>query len=422
MDIQRPDLSRAKRRRRLLLLGGGLVLVALATVGLTRLEPAAPTLERAMVWSDTVKRGPMTREVRGLGTLVPEEIRWITASSAGRVERILLLPGETVGPDTVLVELSNPELDQHALEAASLVAAELVQLERLKIQLEEERLTQESTVALLKSEMTLAGLEADLDAELLKKGLVPALAVRRSRVKADELVARLALEQRRLEIGTRSAAAQITLQESEVHRLRQQHDLKQRQVDALKVRSGVQGVLQRLGDELRPLQPGQQIAVGMNLARIANPARLKAEIRVPETQARDIQYGQAATIDTRNGIVKGRVVRVDPAVQNGTVTVDIALEDELPRGARPDLSVDGVITLERLEDVLYVGRPASAQSGTQTHLFKISTDGNSATRIPVELGRSSVNSVEILGGLLVGDRVILSDMSQWDGHERLRLN
>ncbi len=375
-----------------------------------------------MVWSDTVKRGPMTREVRGLGTLVPEEIRWITASSAGRVERILLLPGETVGPDTVLVELSNPELDQHALEAASLVAAELVQLERLKIQLEEERLTQESTVALLKSEMTLAGLEADLDAELLKKGLVPAHAVRRSRVKADELVARLALEQRRLEIGTRSAAAQISLQESEVHRLRQQHGLKQRQVDALKVRSGVQGVLQRLGDELRPLQPGQQIAVGMNLARIANPARLKAEIRVPETQARDIQYGQAATIDTRNGLVRGRVVRVDPAVQNGTVTVDIALEDELPRGARPDLSVDGTITLERLEDVLYVGRPASAQSGTKTHLFKISTDGHSATRIPVELGRSSVNSVEILGGLLVGDRVILSDMSQWDSHERLRLN
>ncbi len=422
MDIQRPDLSRAKRRRRLLLLGGGLVLVALATVGLNSLEPAAPTVERAMVWSDTVKRGPMTREVRGLGTLVPEEIRLITASSAGRVERILLLPGEIVGPDTVLVELSNPELDQSALEAASAVDAELVQLERLKIQLEEERLTQESTVALLKSEMTLAGLEADLDAELHKKGLVSALAVKRSRVRADELVTRLALEQRRLEIGTRSAAAQITLQESEVHRLRQQHHLKQRQVDALKVRSGVQGVLQRLGDELRPLQPGQQIAVGMNLARIANPARLKAEIRVPETQARDIQYGQAATIDTRNGIVRGRVVRVDPAVQNGTVTVDIALEDELPRGARPDLSVDGVITLERLEDVLYVGRPASAQSGTQTHLFKISTDGNSATRIPVELGRSSVNSVEILGGLLVGDRVILSDMSQWDGHERLRLN
>lgn len=421
MDIQRPDRSKEKRRRRILLISVIGVAVVLVTIGLSRLEPAAPTVERGLIWTDTVKRGPMTREVRGLGVLVPEEIRWVTASNSGRIERILLLPGEIVQADTVLIELSNPELVQSAFDAASQVDAAIAKRERLRITLEVERLTQESTVASIKAQLTQAQIEADADDELFKDGLVAAMAVKRSRANANELAARLALEIKRLEISARSAETQLGMENAEIERLRQVHALKQRQVDALKVRSGIDGVLQRLGDEQRSLQPGQQMGAGSTVAQIANPTKLKAEIRIPETQARDIQHGQAASIDTRNGIISGRVSRIDPAVQNGTVTVDIALEGDLPRGARPDLSVDGTITLERLDDVLYVGRPASAQSGAQTSLFRISADGT-ASRIQVQLGRSSVNSIEVVRGLEAGDEIILSDTSPWDGHDRLRLN
>ena len=419
MDIARPDISRQKRRRRILNVVVGLALLALITVGLSRLKPALPTLD-SPAFTDTVKRGEMLREVRGNGTLVPEEIRWITATSPGRVENILLLPGVTVEADTVLVELSNPELEQATFEAESQWHAAEAQSERLKVQLDSERLTQRSVIASLKSDLAQAKIEAEADEDLLKDGLVPALSAKRTRSRANELQERHELEQERLTMSARSTSAQLRVQEAEVERLRKQFELKQRQVAALKVRAGIAGVLQRLGDE-RPLQAGQQLAVGANIARIANPEKLKAEIKIAETQARDIQFDQRALIDTRNGTVAGHVVRIDPAVQNGTVTVDVKLDAPLPRGARPDLSVDGTITLERLEDVLYVGRPVNGQAESQVGLFKIVDGGKRAVRVPVKLGRTSVTSIEVTQGLEAGDQIILSDMSQFDAHEQVRL-
>jgi HlyD family secretion protein len=298
----------------------------------------------------------MLCEVHGNGTLVPEEIRWITATSPGRVEKILLLPGVTVEPETILVELSNPELEQATFEAESQWHAAEAQLEKLKVQLDSERLTQRSVIASLKSDLAQAKIEAEVDEELLKAGLVPNLVAKRTRSKANELQERYGLEQERLTMSAKSTSAQLRVQEAEVERLRKQWGLKQRQMDALKVRAGIPGVLQRLGDE-RPLQVGQQVLVGATIARIANPAKLKAEIKIAETQARDIQFDQRAIIDTRNGTVPGHVVRIDPAAVNGTVTVDITLDAPPPRGARPDLGVDGTITLEHLEDVLHVVGP-----------------------------------------------------------------
>ncbi len=399
----------------------GLALLALITVGLSRLKPAAPTVEKSTVWLDTVKRGEMLRQVRGNGTLVPEEIRWITASSPGRIERLPLLPGVTVTADTIIVELSNPELVQAALDAEAQVQSAEAQLEKLKVQLESDRLTQEAVVASLKSEWTLAKIDAEADEELRQAGLVPALTAKRSRAKADELEIRFQLEQRRQEIGLTAAKAQVKALEAGLINLHQQHELKQRQVGALKVKAGFAGVLQRLGED-NPLRVGQQLGAGACIARIADPTRLKAEIKVAETQAKDIQHGQVAEVDTRNGVIPGRVTRIDPAVQNGTVTVDVALEGPLPKGARPDLSVDGIITLERLDDVVYVGRPVNGQAESKLSVFKISGDGRGATRVPVELGRASVSSIEVVAGLQPGDQIILSDMSQWDAHDRIKLN
>ena len=422
MDIARPDIAKKNRRRRLVLGIGSLVALALVTFGLSRLKPAVPTVD-SPVYTDTVKRGPMLREVRGNGTLVPEEIRSVTAMSPGRVENILLLPGVTVKTDTVLVELSNPDLQQLAFEAESQVQTGEAQMEKLKVQLESDHLTQESVLASLKSDLSQAMLEAEADQTLLKDGLVPVLTAKRSRSKADELEARYRLETKRLEISGRSAQAQILVQEAELAKLRKQDQLKKQQVAALRVRAGVDGVLQTLGDEkpLPPLQVGQQILVGANIARIANPAKLKAEIKIAETQAKDVQHGQSVEVDTRNGKIPGHVVRIDPSVQNGTVTVDVALDGPLPRGARPDLSVDGTITLERLDDVLFVGRPVNGQSDSKVGIFKLTEGGREAVRIPVQLGRSSVSSIEIVAGLQAGDQVILSDMSQWDGHDRVKL-
>jgi HlyD family secretion protein len=421
MDVPvSPALKHRRQRRRWLLIAGSIALLALAAIGLSRLQPAAPVVQKASVWADTVKRGPMLREIRGNGTLVPEDIRWITASSPGRIERIPLLPGVTVASNTVLVELSNPELVQAAFDADARVSAGEAALEKLKVQIESDRLTQQSVVASLKSDWVLASLEADADEKLRQDGLVPNLAAKRSRTKADELMARHALEQQRLAISTNSARAQLQVQQAEVATLRMQSQLKKQQVEALKVRAGFAGVLQRLGDD-RPLQPGQQLNAGAAIARIADPSRLKAEIKVAETQAKDIQRGQAAVIDTRNGVIPGHVMRIDPAVQNGTVTVDVALDRPLPKGARPDLSVDGTIELERLHDVLYVGRPVQSQPDSQVSLFKLVDNGRAAVRVPVHLGHSSVSTVQVLHGLALGDQVILSDMSQWDSRERVRI-
>lgn len=419
MDIARPDISRQKRRRRLLSLIIGIFVLTLITVGLSRLKPALPKLDSAP-FTDTVKFGSFLREVHGNGTLVPDDIRWITAASPGRVENILLLPGVTVEADTVLVELTNPELEQAAFEAESQWHAEEAQLDRLKVQLDSERLTQRSVIASLKSDLAQAKIEAEADEDLLKDGLVPNLTAKRTRSRANELHNRHELEQERLTMSATSSSAQLRVQQAEVERLRKQYELKQRQVAALKVRAGIAGVLQRLGDE-RPLQVGQQLGVGAIIARIANPATLKAQIKVAETQARDIQFDQPALIDTRNGTIAGHVVRIDPAVQNGTVTVDVKLDAALPKGARPDLTVDGTITLERLEDVLYVGRPVNGQPESLVSLFKVVDGGKRAVRVQVKLGRTSVSSIEVAQGLVAGDQIILSDMTQYDGHEQIRL-
>jgi HlyD family secretion protein len=421
MDIHRPDLGRARRRRRFIVIAGSLLALAVVTFGLAHLKPAAPSVEKAAIYTDTVKRGEMLRQVRGNGTLVPEEIRWIPATTPGRVQAILVLPGTQVKADTVLVELSNPEVEHGVFEAEWQLKAAESQLARLKVQLESERLAQEATAAALDADCRIAKLDAEADEKLAAEQLVDRLTAMRSRTKADLLSTRCELESRRQAILGDSHQAQLAAQEAELARLRAALDLRRQQLAALKVRAGIEGVLQRLG-ERDPLQVGQQLSAGANLARVANPVRLKAEIRIVETQAKDIAHGQKAVIDTRNGTVPGRVVRIDPAVQNGTVTVDVALEGPLPKGARPDLTVEGVIELELLSKVLYVGRPVQGQSESTVGLFKLDAAGSEATRVPVKLGRSSVSTIEILDGLREGDRVILSDMSQWDAHNRVRLN
>jgi HlyD family secretion protein len=419
MDIPRPDLSRRKRRRRIALSIAAAALLGLITLGLSQLKPALPLVDQTSL-TDTVKRGEMLCEVHGNGTLVPEEIRWITASTGGRVEKILLLPGVPVEPDTVLIELSNPELEQETFEAESQWHGAEAQMEKLNVQLDSERLTQVSLIASLKSDLAQADIEAEADELLFKEGLVPALTAKRTRSRADELKGRHALEQERLTISAKSTLAQKRVQEAEVERLRKQWELKKRQTQALKVRAGIPGVLQRLGDE-RPLQAGQQLLAGATIARIANPTKLKAEIKIPETQARDIQFNQRAVIDTRNGTVPGHVVRIDPAALNGTVTVDIALDAPPPRGSRPDLNVDATITLEHLENVLHVGRPFNGRPESLVGLFKVVDEGKRAVRVQAKLGRVSVSRIEVKGGLSAGDQIILSDMSPYDGHDQVRL-
>ncbi len=406
-----------KRKRRIWFGAGAAVLVALVTFGLSRLEPAAPSIEKGTVWMDTVKRGPMLRQVRGSGTLVPEEIRWIPAVTEGRVERRVVLPGTAVKPDTVILELSNPELVVAAADAASELKAAEAESTNLKVQLESALLTQRASAAGIQSDYRQAAMQAEADDELAKNGLVADITQKLSRMRADELRGRSEIEDARLEMSAKAVDSQMAVQQARVDRFRAAYKLRQDQLNALKVRAGVEGVLQ-----LIPVEVGQRVAPGSNLARVAEPGRLKAEVRIAETQARDIQIGQVASIDTRNGIIPGKVSRIDPSVQNGTVTVDVALEGPLPRGARPDLTVDGTIELERLTDVLFVGRPAFGGEQSTVGLFKLEAGGSAASRVQVKMGRSSVNSVEILEGLKEGDQVILSDMSAWDAFDRVRLN
>jgi len=422
MDVPvSPDVRRRRKRRRWFIIAGFCVLLALLTLGLSRLQPAAPLVEKSSIWMDTVKRGEMLRQVRGNGTLVPEDIRWIPTINAGRVERILVWPGTAVKADTVLVELSNPELDQAAFDAESQFKAAKAEMANLRVQLNSQKLTQEAAVASARANYASAKLDFEVNDELGKSGLVAGLTVKQSKAKAEQLATLLQIEEDRLKMNAEAVTAQIEAQEEKVAQFSAQFELKRRQLEALKVRAGVDGVLQRLGDPTSPLQIGQQLSAGALIARVANPARLKAAIRIAETQARDVQLEQLAEIDTRNGVIPGHVVRIDPAVENGTVTVDVALDGALPRGARPDLSVDGTIQLERLENVLYVGRPVQGQSDSKIGLFKLVEGGHAAVRVRVNLGRSSVSTIEIVQGLHIGDQVILSDMSQWDAHERVRL-
>lgn len=420
MDIARPDLKRARNRRRLLLSLGGVAVLSLITVGLARLEPAVPHVDRAQVWTDTVKRGNIPRQVRGNGTLVPEQIQYVQADTDGRIERIHVLAGAVVQPDTLILELSNPELGQQAFDLEWQLKAAEAQLRQLKVKLESEQLTQESAIASLRADHTQAFLDAEADFILSKDGLVPDLIMKRSRAKAEDLQQRLAVEQKRLLIKADSDQAQLAVQEAELEKLRASLALRRQKVAALKVRAGIEGVLQSVGDGRETLQVGQRIGPGATLAKIVQPTQLKAEIRIAETQARDVQIGQQAVIDTRNGLIQGVVNRVDPAVLNGTVTVDVKLEGSLPRGARPDLSVDGTIELELLEDVLYVGRPVNGQPEATIGLFRVTSAGE-AERVTVKLGRSSVSTIEVKEGLAPGDVVVLSDMSQWDEFSRIKL-
>ena len=417
MDIARPQALQAKRRKRITIGIVSVVVLATATFLLSRLKPAAPTVERNLVWIDTVKRGPMIRQVRGLGTLVPEEIRWIAARTSGRVERIVIRPGAVVTPDSIIVELKNPDVEQASANADSQLKAAEAELVNLKVQLERDVLEAESAAARAKSEYEQAKLRAEVNEDLSKDGLVSPLELRLSRVTADESATRHAIEQKRFAFSKDSTSPQLAVKDAEVDRLRAQARLRREELMALSVRAGVAGVLQQL-----PVEVGQQIQPGTNLARVADPSLLKAEVRVPETQAKDILIGQVAVIDTRNGLVNGKVARIDPAVQNGTVLVDVTLTGELPRGARPDLSIDGTIELERLDNVVFMGRPAFGQEKSTVGIFKLDTENVYATRSQVQLGRSSVNTIEIVNGLQPGDRVILSDMSQWDAHDRVKLN
>ncbi|HYC70450.1 MAG TPA: efflux RND transporter periplasmic adaptor subunit [Opitutaceae bacterium] len=416
MDIARPDLAKKRKKKRLVYaLVGGLALVGI-TVALSRLKPAAPTVERNLVWIDTVKRGPMVRQVRGLGTLVPEEIRWIAARTQGRVERIILRPGAQVTPDSVILELSNPNVVEAFSGAESELLAAEARLTNLKITLERSLLDAETAAAQARAQWETSKLEAEVNAELFKDGLVSKLDLRRAEVNAEQTRLRNDIEQKKFAFLKDSITPQLAVQEAEVSRLRAQVALRKEELDALKVKSSMVGVLSAL-----PVEVGAQVNPGTNLARVADPTRLKAEVRIAETQAKDIALGQLSIIDTRNGVVEGRVARIDPAVQNGTVLVDITLGPDLPRGARPDLSVDGTIELERLDDVIFVGRPAFGQERSNVGIFKLTTE-DEAVRTTVQLGRSSVNTIEIVSGLQPGDRVILSDMSPWDSNERIRLN
>ena len=417
MDIARPaTVARQRKRRRIVYAAIGVVAVALVTMGLSRLKPAAPGVDRSTVWIDTVKRGPMLRQVRGLGTLTPVDIQWIPAATDGRVEKIPVLPGTAVQPNTVLLILTNPQLMQETVDANLKLKAAAADYKNLEAQLESQVLTQKSLVAQANAEYNEARMQAETDQQLNKLGVISDLNRKIAEGKAQQLQTRDEIEQERLTNSNKVLQAQLLAKQAEIEQDRALAQLKQTQVQNLTVRAGIRGVLQE-----QPLKVGQWVTPGTTLAKVVQPDHLKAELKIPETQAKDIQLNLPASVDTHNGVIAGHVMRIDPAVYNGTVTVDVMLDDPLPPGARPDLSVDGTIDLERLSNVLYVGRPAFGQENSTVGMFVLQPDGKTAVRDQVKLGRSSVNTVEILGGLKDGDQVILSDMSRWDNFDRIRL-
>ena len=416
MDIARPDLARKRKLRHSFYTVAALTAVAVITVGVSRLEPAAPRVDLDTIYLDTVQRGPMVRQVRGTGTLVPEQIRWIPASTDGTVERIVIRPGALVVPDTVIVELSNPELEQTALEAQLNLDAAEARYSNRQVEVERDILNQQATLATTEAQLKTARLQADADEQLFDQGLVSSLELQKSQAAVQEYDTRFRIELERLQMATDTVEAQLAVEQAEVDRLRTLYELRQQQVVDLHVHAGMHGVLQQV-----PLEEGQRVTAGTNLARVGDPTVLKAELRIAETQAKDIQIGQSAAVDTRNGVIPGHVIRIDPAVDSGTVTVDVALDGELPRGARPDLTVDGTIELERMDDIIFVGRPVFGQEQSVVSLFKVEQDGTHASRTRVSLGRASVNTIEVLEGLQPGNRVVLSDMSTWDQFDRVRI-
>jgi HlyD family secretion protein len=417
MDVPREGVAAKKRKRRILIISASAVGLILATIALSRLKPAAPSVDRSSVWIDTVKRGPMVRQVRGLGTLVPEEFRWLPTTTDASVEKILIWPGTKVDAGDVILELTSPELEQSAHEAESKAKGAEAELATEKATLQRELLDQESKSAVAHSAYEQAKMERQTNDQLAKNGLVAELVYKTSKIKEEECQKSDDIEQKRLTFSHDSIEPQLASKQAAVDQANQLAKLKLDQVEGLHVKAGMSGVLQAL-----PVQVGQRVKPGDNLARVADPSKLKAQVKIAETQAKDIQPNQQAVIDTRNGVVKGHVKRVDPAVEQGTVTVDVAFDEELPKGARPDLSVDGTIELERLDNVVYVGRPAFGQENNTVGMFKLVAGSNEAVRTPVKLGKSSVNTIEILSGLNPGDQVILSDTSAWDSHERIRLN
>ena len=417
MDIKREGVAEAKRKRRIIYGAIAIAVVALVTLGLYRLEPAAPSVDAATVWRDTVKRGEMLRQVRGPGTLVPEEIRRIALNTAATVEKRLILPGAVVEPDTIILELSNPTLEQETHDAELALSAADAEYADLKVRLDSELLNDQAAAARVESEYRQALLQFEADDRLLREGLIPDITQKLSKLKADELKGRTEIEAKRVAITKESITKQLASEQARLEQTRALYDLRRRQLDDLHLRPGISGVLQDV-----PVEIGQNLPAGTVLAVVAQPDKLKAELRIAETQARDITVGQKASIDTRNGFIEGVVSRIDPAVRAGTVTIDVALKGELPRGARPDLSVDGTVEIERLADVLYVGRPAYGQANSTITLFRLEADSDVAVRVPVELGRSSVSTIEIVRGLEVGDTVILSDISQFEDFDRIRLN
>ena len=417
MDLARdPAFLRRRRLRRSAYTVTIFVVVAAISVALARMEPAPPTVDRATLLIDTVTRGPFVRQVRGLGSLVPEDTRWLPASTDGRVERILLFPGAQVNADTVVLELSNPQVEQEALNARLALQSAEAALANLRVQLENELLAQQAQVAGVEADFKQAQMETEANQSLAEQGLISGIVLKQAVLRSEMLRTRYDIELKRLATAGDSITARTRVQQATVDQARAVSELQESRLAALRVRPGFTGVLQQV-----PVEVGQRVAPGQNLARVADPGRLKAELRIPETQAKDVEVGQLAQIDTRNGIVPGRVSRKDPAATNGTVTVDVTLTAALPRGAVPDLSVDGTIQLERLESALQVGRPAFGQENSTLALFKVVDAAGNAERVQVRVGRSAVNTIEITSGLNVGDEVVLSDMSAWDEVDRVRL-
>lgn len=417
MDIARPDFLRRRKVR--LAVGGAAVLIALPVVGIgiSRLKPAAPVVDRSTIWLDRVRRGEMLREVRGLGTLVPVDMRWIPAETSARVDKIILQSGAVVKPDSVIVELSDPQLQRDALDAEYAYKAAEADLANLKVQLANNLMTQKSAAADVEIQFQQAKLQADVDRQLFEERIQAEVVAKKSAVAAQQFAIKEELSQQQLQIAADAAKAQIAAQQAHLDQQRVLYELKKSQLDALHVRAGLGGVLSAVSVEV-----GQQVTPGTNLVRVADPSHLKATIQIPETQAKDIGIGQKASVDTHNGIIEGHVTRIDAAVVNGAVPVDVSFDGPQPPGARPDLSVEGTVEVERISNILYVGRPVQGRENSSVGLFKLVDGGRAAVRVTVQLGRSSVNTIEIVRGLQLSDEVILSDMSAWDAYDRVRLN
>jgi HlyD family secretion protein len=418
VDISRPDLKKKKRQRQVAFAIGAVVVLAVAVMLVARLKPAAPEVDRATIWTDTVKRGPMLRQVRGPGTLVPREdkIRLIPAETEATVVRIRVLPGAKVDPDTIVMDLVDPTLQEELLDAQLQLKAAQADYTNTRAKLQSDLMTQKAAAATVGADNSQANLQSQTDKSLYDLGVISGLTYSASKGKADELKTRNNLEGERLTLNEKAIETQLAVQQTKVDQAKAMLALREKQQEALSVRAGISGVLVDL-----PHQVGEHVAPGTTLAKVVQPDQLKASLKIAETQARDIQIGQPAEVDTHNGVIAGKVMRIDPAVQNGTVTVDVELAGALPQGARPDLSVDGTIDLERMTDVLYVGRPALGPENSTISLFKVSADGKTAVRVPVKVGRASVNSIQVIEGLQAGDTVILSDMGRWDSTDKIRL-